>query len=254
MSARWPGFAGVSETVLAAAGGAALGAALGLLGGAPAAIATAVCAGVNGALGGWRQVYDWRSAAGWFAFAADSTWGLLGTTLGSALHLANLTLPGAVYREDLSRRRNRHWFDGGARLRPGFVWTLGNVVSNASPGKGPLTEKQRRLIDRHEQLHIWQNRIFGPLYQAVYLAWFALGVVVGTAVWVVRRGKPSLFRLVETAAYYDNPFEFWAYKRDGQWDSNRADPVLKWRRPRWLKRKAGSADQGPNSGSASQSD
>jgi len=202
----------------------------------PPAIATGVAAGLNGALGGFRQVYDWRSAAGWFAFAADSTWGLVGTTLGTLLHLVNVARPGATYRADLSQRRHRHWFDGGARLRPGFVWTLGNVVSSTPAGRAPAAEEQRRIVERHEDLHIWQNRIFGPLYPAVYAAWFALGLLVGTTIWVIRRGKPSLFRLVETAAYYDNPFEFWAYMRDGRWEGNRADPVLKWRRPRWLKR------------------
>ena len=63
------------------------------------------------------------------------------------------------------------------------------------------------------------------------------GALVGAAIWAVKREKPKMQRLVETAAYYDNPFEFWAYKRDDHWEDNRADPVLKWRRPRWLKRK-----------------
>jgi len=231
--------AGLAEAVLTALGGAVLGGALGLLGGAPAAIALGSAAGLNGGLGGWRRVYDWRAARGWIAFAADSTWGLAGTTLGVLLHLADLALPGAAYREDLSRRRNRHWFDGGLRLRRGFVLTLGNVVSGAPPAGRPGEERIRRAIERHEDLHIWQNRAFGPLYPAGYAAWCALGVVVGLATWVARRGRPRLARLIETAAYYDNPFEFWAYRRDGRWQTNRADPVLKWRRPRWRRKQAG---------------
>ena len=236
MSPKWPAAARAFETTLTIAGGAALGGAVGLLGGVPLSIATGVSAGINGALGGGRQVYDWRSGTGWLAFVTDSTWGLLGTTLGSALHLVNLTHPRPVYRVDQSRRRNRHVFDRGVTLRRGFTFTLGNVVSNASTGKDIPADRQR-LLDRHEGLHIWQSRTFGPLYQAVYIAWFVLGLAAGLSTWVVRRGKPGLFRLVETAAYYDNPFEFWAYKRDDHWEDNRADPVLKWRRPRWLKRK-----------------
>jgi len=224
--------AGSAEAVLTALGGAALGGALGLLGGAPVAIALGTVAGLSGGLAGWRRVYDWRAARGWIAFAADSTWGLAGTTLGVVLHLADLALPRAAYRDDLSRRRNRHWFDGGARLRRGFVLTLGNVVSGAPPAGRPGEERTRRAIERHEDLHIWQNRVFGPLYPAGYAAWCALGVVVGLATWVARRGRPRLARLIETAAYYDNPFEFWAYRRDGRWETSHADPVLKWRRPR----------------------
>jgi len=166
------------------------------------------------------------------------------STLGTALHLVNLARPRPVYRVDRSRRRNRHVFDRGATLRRGFTFTLGNVVSNASTGEGTPVDRQR-LLDRHEGLHIWQSRAFGPLYQAVYLAWFVLGLAAGLSTWVVRRGKPGLFRLVETAAYYDNPFEFWAYKRDDHWEDNRADPVLKWRRPRWLKRKPAPSSSPP---------
>jgi hypothetical protein len=236
-----------AETALTALGGALLGGAAGLPGGVPVAITAGVSAGLNGAFGGFRQVYEWRTAKGWLAFAADSTWGLVGTTLGSLLHLVDLAVPRSGYRADLSRRRNRHWFDGGARLRRGFVLTLGNVVSNASPGRGPGAEERRRLIDRHEELHVWQSRVFGPLYPAVYAAWFAVGLVVGTAVWALRRGRPRLFRLLETAAYYDNPFEYWAYRRDGRWADNRADPVLKWRRPGWSRPKPRPAPPPPSS-------
>ncbi len=229
-----------TEAILTTLGAAALGGALGLLGGMPLAIATSISAGVNGAFGGWRQVHDWRTARGWFAFVGDSTWGLLGTTLGNMLNLVNLARPRSGYRADLSRRRDRHLFEKGVRLKRGFAFTLGNVISNASTGRETLAEGQRRLIDRHEDLHIWQNRIFGPLYPATYLVWFVIGVVVGVATWVVKRGEPKLTRLVETAAYYDNPFEYWAYQRDNHWEDNRADPLLKWRRPKWRREKEGS--------------
>jgi len=234
-----------TEAVLATAGAAALGGALGLLGGWPLAIATGVSAGINGAFGGWRQVYGWRTAKGWFAFVSDSTWGLLGTTLGNVLNLVNLARPDSSYRADFSRRQNRHVFEKGACMKRGFAFTHGNVISNASTGRESLVEERRRFIDRHEGLHIWQNRIFGPFYQVVYLAWFAIGLVAGTGTWAVKREKPKLKRLVETAAYYDNPFEFWAYKRDDHWEDNRADPVLKWRRPRWLKRKPAPSSSPP---------
>ena len=184
--------------------------------------------GVNGAFGGYRQVYDWRRARGWLAFAADSTWGLLGTTLGNVLHLVNLAGRDSGYRADFSRRQNRHVFERGATIKRGFAVTHGPVISNASTGRGSLVEERRPFIDRHEGLHVWQNRIFGPIYQAVYVVWFAGGVVVGATAWALKREKPKMKQMVETAAYYDNPFEFWAYKHDGHWEDEqrRADPQV----------------------------
>lgn len=228
-----------AETALTTIAGAALGGAVGLLGGVPGAIAAGVSAGINGAFGGYRQIYDWRRAEGWFAFATDSTWGLLGTTLGNVLNLVNLAGRKAGFRADFSRRQNRHVFEKGAAMKRGFAFTHGNVISNASTGRETLVEERRGFIDRHEGLHVWQNRIFGPLYQAVYVAWFAGGAVVGATAWALKRDKPKMKKMVETAAYYDNPFEFWAYKHDDHWETNSADPTLKWRRPKWLKKKAG---------------
>jgi hypothetical protein len=222
------------EAGLVTAGGAALGGGLGLLGGTRFAAAAGISAGLNGAFGGYRRVYDWRSPKGWLAFTADSTWGLAGTTLGNVLNLLNSTGRRSGYRPEFSRRQNRHVFENGACLRRGFAVTLGNVISNASMGNGDLGEERRPFIDRHEDLHIWQSRIFGPIYQAVYATWVAGGAVFGAGVWTLRRRKPGLWRLMETAAYYDNPFEFWAYKRDHHWEGNGADPTLKWRRSRWF--------------------
>lgn len=236
------------ETTLTTAAGAALGGAVGWLGGAPLAVAAGVSAGLNGAFGGYRQVYAWRTAKGCFAFAADSTWGLLGTTLGNVLHLVNLAQPRSGYRADFSRRQNRHVFEHGASLKRGFAVTHGNVISNAATGRAALVEERRPFIDRHEGLHIWQNRVFGPIYQVVYVVWFAGGAIVGIATWALKTEKPQLKRLIETAAYYDNPFEFWAYKRDKHWEDNSADPTLKWRRPRWLKERAPADDRPAETG------
>jgi hypothetical protein len=38
---------------------------------------------------------------------------------------------------------------------------------------------------------------------------------------------------VETAAYYDNPFEYWAYRNDGRWEANGAHTALKWGSFHW---------------------
>ena len=114
-------------------------------------------------------------------------------------------------------------------MKRGFAFTHGNVISNAATGHDTLADERRGFIDRHEGLHVWQNRIFGPLYQIVYVVWFVLGALVAVATKAARRGAPPLRRLVETAAYYDNPFEYWAYRRDDHWVNNSAEPMLKWR-------------------------
>jgi hypothetical protein len=213
------------EAIVSSIAGASLGLFAGLLLGGPVgAVAGALVAGINGALGGTRGIYDWRHAKGWLAFVSDSTWSLVMTTFGVALALVNIVLPVASHSGDLSRRQNRHIYDGGLALQPGLALTLGNVISNANPtGRGFNSE----FLARHEELHIWQARTFGPLFPLVYLVWFTGGFVVGTLVWLFHRDQ-SWSSLVQTAAYFDNPFEYWAYRNDHNWPPTGANPLLTW--------------------------
>ncbi len=217
------------EAILAAAGGAALGGVTGwvLPGGTWVPVLLGTVAGVNGAVSGIREIYDWRRPEGWLAFLLDSTWGLLGTAGSLLIHGVNLFLTDDVYRADCSQRRNRHINFGGARIRKGYAFSLGNVISNADSGRGVL---RPRFLDRHETLHIWQSRSFGPLFGLTYLVWAIGGAVVAFVVWLFNR-RESLWSLVETACYYDNPFEYWAYRNDGNWPHLSAHPLLRWRRP-----------------------
>ena len=79
------------------------------------------------------------------------------------------------------------------------------------------------------------RRLFGPLYPISYVLWIVLGTVVGTLVWLVRRG--SWWKTVDTIAYYDNPFETWAYRRDERWPHPGADAKLAWGGSRYTKSK-----------------
>jgi hypothetical protein len=220
----------IVETAFTTLAGAAMGAATGWLIGDTVGLAVgASVAGLNGMFCGARRIYDWRNPKGWLAFVTDSSWGLLGTALGVGLNVANLVSVSSGYRADFSHRQNRHVFERGACMKRGFAFTHGNVISNAATGHATLAEERRGFIDRHEGLHVWQNRIFGPIYQIVYVGWFALGTLTAVVTKIVRRNTPPLKRLVETASYYDNPFEYWAYRRDRHWETNSAERMLKWR-------------------------
>lgn len=217
------------EAVLAGAGGAALGAlAASPLGAGP--VGAAVGAG-NGVIGGWAGIYDWARPAGWTGFVLDSSWGLVGTAGALAVHGLQLLAPRRDYQTDLSQRRGYHVYGTGPFIKRGFAWTVGNVVSNAGgrvglEGRSARSVRRRRMVEVHERAHVWQSRWFGPVFPVLYLGWMAGGAVIGTLAWL--RHRSGWYRLVETAAYYDNPFEVWAYRRDGHWPPGSADPRLLW--------------------------
>lgn len=186
----------------------------------------AVMGGMNGLISGVNGIYDWSSIDGWFAFISDSTWGLLGTSLGNIVHIINLFYSDANYRGDLSRRQNRHVYEGGFALKSDFAFTQGNVISNAGLGRG-AAGINASFIANHEELHIWQSRFFGPLFQATYVVWGVGGFLVGTVVWFFNTDE-DYGSIIETAAYYDNPFEYWAYSNDTNWPPSGANPVIAW--------------------------
>ena len=150
-------------------------------------------------------IYAWRTWKGWAAFVLDHTWGLLGTAIAMLLHVVNLAWPGGRgYVANLSRGQNRFVYDGGFGFGR-YAFTQGAVMSNVSGSRGDLID--------HESLHVWQNRLFGPLFQVTYVAWFVLGVLVGTV--VAPFAKQSWYQTVTDIAYLDNPWETWAYKKGG---------------------------------------
>jgi hypothetical protein len=208
--------AAVAEAVAAGAGGALLGWAVGRPFGLGAA--GAVLAGANGALSGARGVYEWQRPRGAGAFVLDSTWSLVNTAGGLALHAASALRGAPGYADDMSRRRGRHVYARGFTLRRGFALSLGNVVTGGGEldPSTPRGVRRRALVDRHEQLHVTQARTFGPLFPICYVGWMLGGVVYATARWLGRRGQ-RWTALVESAAYYRNPFEVAAYKRDHNW-------------------------------------
>ena len=168
-------------------------------------VGAAVVGGFNGVVSGAAQIYELSGLEGWFAFLLDSTWGLIGTTLADLLHLVNwIGYGGGKYQPKLSQRENRHMYDSGF----GFghaAFSQGNVVCNL---QGTRTD----LLD-HETLHVWQSRIFGPIFQVTYVAWLIVGAVVGLVAGIFT--SQSIGQDIMDVAYYDNPWETWAYSVGG---------------------------------------
>ena len=194
--------------------------------------AGAAVAGINGLVSGAAGIYSWRRVQGWSCFLLDSTWGLVGVLSGLVLHLANCFHRNPAYLVEMSRRSNRHVYEGGFSARAGFVLALGNVVSAGGGAVGlrgdtPRSARRRRLVDVHEGTHLFQNRLLGPLYTSVYLGWMLLAGAAGLVVGALA-DRRCLWGVVETFAYYNNPFEYWAYRKDDYWPPHGAHPRYVW--------------------------
>ena len=198
--------------------------------GAPVGLAVpfGVVGAANGVITGWRQVYDWGCTNGLLAFTLDSTWSIPMTAAGLASQALGIVRRRPEYDASLSRRSNRQVFRRGFVPRRGFVITVGNVVSGAGDTSVP---RRRRLIADHEDVHVWQARWFGPLYPILYGAWMVVGGAAGMVLWATRRRSDGFAEVVESCAYYLNPFEWWAYSRDGHWPPSGKVRGLGWRTP-----------------------
>ncbi|WP_447759882.1 toxin TcdB middle/N-terminal domain-containing protein [Sphingopyxis panaciterrae] len=195
------------ETALTTTIGAALGAATGFLVGGPAgAIFGGIMGGINGLYTGARGIYDWGGGTGFIAFLADSTWGLLGTSLGNLSNIYNSIAAPGSYLGKYSERQNRQVYDRGFSIDGKAAFTAGNVISNMRGRSGT------DLLD-HETLHITQSRIFGPIYQITYVAWLVVGAIVGLI------ASPfvdqSVGQSIRDMAYSNNPWERWGYHVGG---------------------------------------
>jgi hypothetical protein len=208
--------------VAGAALGAVVGSSLGL------AVPLGAIGAANGAITGWRRVYDWGCSSGPIAFVLDSTWALPMTGAALASQALGIVRGAPGYDESMSRRANRLVFRRGFVPRSGFAITIGNVVSGAGDTSLP---RRRKLVTDHEDVHVWQARWLGPLYPLLYGGWMVVGGAAGVVVWAARRRDESLARVVESCAYYLNPFEWWAYSRDDHWPPTGKVRGLGWRTP-----------------------
>jgi hypothetical protein len=208
----------VNERVLEAAAVGAVGAALGAGAGTIVGLSgpAAAVAATNGAISGFRQIYEWTSRKGRVAFVLDSTWALVTTAASLVPQLVGMLTPGE-YDESLSKRSNRHVYRRGFVVRRNFAVTVGNVVSGAGDTSD---ESRRRLVTDHEDVHVWQSRLMGPLFPVVYLGWMIVMTPFAIVGWI--RGRlagdrsTSLWGAVDRCAYWQNPLERQAYLRASQ--------------------------------------
>ncbi|HEX6684187.1 MAG TPA: hypothetical protein VF062_15390 [Candidatus Limnocylindrales bacterium] len=146
----------------------AFGAALGFLLGGP--IGLAVGGAVGGALGvvfGWAvgsaKVYS-SDARGVWLFIVDNSWSMLNTVAG-ALYLTVHLIFGHSLDRAISERSGRICLVEGVSTR--YATTIGTVCAGADPG-----------IQRHEDIHIFQARLLGPLYLPLVGANYVLFALV----------------------------------------------------------------------------
>lgn len=219
----------VSQEALAvSAAGALLGGITGRIVGLP--VLGTVIGAVSGAVAGARRMYDWKSPRGIGAFVLDHTWALA-TTTASVVATGVNAATGAHIDESLTTRQNRMTFDQGLVLRRGFAVTFGYVVNGAADRDGTLSERRRKLVTHHEDQHVWQARMFGPIYPVVYAGWFAVGSIVATAKWFATGRKTKLIDEIDATAYYRNPFEWHAYTCDDNWPPQGVDATKVWAKP-----------------------
>ena len=189
------------EAVAVGVAGASLGYLTGRRVGVP--VAAAVVGGASGVINGWRRTYAWNTVRGVGAFLADHTWALASTLGGLASHVLSAVRGDAGYQASLSERRNRHVYARGFQVRRGFAMAMGNVVTGAAD--------RQRLVDDHEEVHIWQARLLGPVYPVAYVGWSVMAAPVGVVRWWRSGRTQPLGRMVDAVAYRANPLERWAY-------------------------------------------
>lgn len=149
----------------------------------------------TGMMNGLWQIHDWKGI-GWLAFPLDVTWGLAGATTGALLHVINFAWAGHAD----ETRYDAHRYESGMRFKGSFALTQGPVMSNLSDPPGiPLYH--------HERTHVWQNRIFGPLFTLTYLGWMVVWLIPGVIAAIVTRDAEA----IQSWCYYNNPWETWAY-------------------------------------------
>jgi hypothetical protein len=168
--------------------GAVIGASVSLLFAVPFALAVA-------------RGEPYRGSRGVVLLAIDATWSVPNTWAGALYYGVNV-LRGNHHDVDRTRGAGSIWLVDG--VFPGFATTIGTVKAGSSD-----------RIDRHEELHVFQARLLGPLY----LPLVGMNYVVATVVpyWLLfprssRRAVTGLSSYFLNGVYPHVWNELWAYR------------------------------------------
>jgi hypothetical protein len=176
-----------------------------LLGGVVGAIAGAVVLGLF-ALPYGMAVAEGRmyagDALGIWRFVLDATWSVPNTAAASIYY--------GVHR----MTGNTH--DVAKTYHSGAIWLVKGVVPKYATTIGTVKAGSNDHIDEHEMIHVFQARLFGPLY----LIGVGLNYVVATILpyWLLfknRRKITGFGSYFEDGVYPNVWNELWAYKVAG---------------------------------------
>lgn len=176
----------------------------------------------TGMMDGLWRTRDWKDAKtlGVVGFVLDVTWGMAGSTNACLLHLVNLF--GLVWSDHSDDDRlGAHRYKAGFAFMPGYAFTQGSVMSNMG------THGPGSALYSHEKLHVWQNRLAGPLFVLTYLGWMAVFILPSFIAGLIISGA-SLGKTIMWWCYMNNPWEVWAYEANNP--GNRRDPLgsIQW--------------------------
>ena len=163
---------------------------------------SALCAVAYGYGVGVSGAYSATPLNIWRLFI-DATWSSF-NTWAAAIYYGIHRVTGNSLDRSKSEGRGSLWLTRGAF--PGFATTIGNVKAGSDA-----------KIDRHEELHIFQARLLGPLY----IPAVALNYVLATILpyWLLyydksKRPVKGLGTYFMNGVYPHVWNEAWAYKRD----------------------------------------
>lgn len=154
------------------------------------ALVSGAIAGIYSAVAFGRGIYRMRPLS-ILGYVLDMSWSLLNTAASLLVWLPACLVAGGAFVEpdDRSRRSGTFVYSENPRGGDYDATTVGTVIAGG--------------WSSHEEMHVWQARIFGPLYLPLY----GLSLVLN-----------MLFRLctgntedVAKQAYYRVCFEDWAY-------------------------------------------
>jgi hypothetical protein len=157
-----------------------------LVGGAIGAVIGGAIGLALGVFFGWTlaraHCYE-RSPKGVFLFVVDHTWSLLNTVAGSMFLLVSLAKGNelnvvdsrhtgkVVFTRGLIPNRKRIVGPDRHVVRTYFATTVGNVMVGVHPDGSPG-------LKRHEGVHVFQARLFGPFYLPLVAIGFAVAIVL----------------------------------------------------------------------------